>query len=1227
MSATPAAALASGLLVLHGNRLEDLAAAVLEWLARHPLAPLEEETLLVQSNGMAEWLKMELAAAHGVCAAVRVELPARFMWRTYRAVLGREAVPVVSPVDKLPLTWRLMHLLPGLAGARHEPVFAPVAGFLHGASGSPMQADDELRRLQLAQRLADLYDQYQVYRGDWLQDWQQGRDTLRTALGACAPVPEPQRWQPALWRAIVSTLSDAERQATRPALHRRFLDALAARAGERDAPAAGVPRRVVIFGTTHVPAQTLEAVAALSGLSQVLLAVPNPCRHHWADLIEGRELLRAERRRHASRGGLDLAPLPLEALHANGHPLLAAWGRQSRDFIRQLDAYDDAQAARERFALPRIDLFDDEGAEGPGSTLLRQVQARIRDLVPLAEHERKPVPPQDRSIVFHQAHSAHREVEVLHDQLLELLAQPPRTYQNGPPRRLAPRDIVVMVPDIDTFAPAIRSVFGQHARGDARFIPFGIADQRERSRNTLLAALEWVLRAPQQRFTATELLGLLEVPAVARRFGLQEGDLPLLQGWIVAAGVRWGLHEAQRAALGLHACGGTNTWAFGLRRMLLGYAVGEPAGFGEHAHDHGVVPDVGSGSEAALRLAAIEPCTEVAGLSAGLAGTLAELLALLQAWWHDAATARTPAAWAGRLRTLANALLLPGDTAERATVAALNDALATWLQACEAASFDEAVGLAVAREAWLDAVEEPGLAQRFKAGGVTFCTLLPLRAVPFEVVCLLGMNDGEYPRRSTRSDFDLMALPGQARPGDRSRRDDDRQLMLDALLSARRVLYVSWCGRSQRDNQEQPPSVLVAQLRDYLAAGWGEAVLHARTTSHPLQPFARAYFEERDGLFTYAAEWRAAFDAQAANDSTLAPRQGTAPAAQTAPPLTLNDLASFLRNPVKSYFRRRLAVAFDEADTAAEDDEPFDSGGLARWRQIDEVLREARRQLGEGDSEQPSDDESVREGGSDDERLARLVQAQLERAQRAGSLPLAGPGAQARAALQHTLQPMLAQWRIELAARPQRHEKQPLRFCPRADLRLEDWLVGLRGNREFDGDGASAWVDLMAGQLADKHGKYLQQHKLLPAWLRLLAASACDVPLAGVLIGSDVVVALQALGDRQASRRTLQGLMQAFAEQATAKAPPPTALRTGLRWLADPDKAALTYDGSFERPGERREPCLARLFPDYEALAAAPGFEAATRRLYEGFAAWLGSDAVSFAALPDAAPRDEADDA
>lgn len=1277
--------LRSGLLVLHGNRLERLAETVFGWLAMNPLGPLEEETFLVQSHGMGEWLKIELATAQGVCAATRVELPARFVWRACRAVLGRSAVPPVSALDKLPLTWRLMGLLPQCAD---RPGFEPVAGWLGDVAASRSSlsdaavrlsdGDSSTRRWQLAQRLADLFDQFQVYRGDWLADWAAGDDLLRAEPGqgsAAAPVvPDAQRWQPALWRALLATLTDAERAATRPALHRRFLDALAA-----PGPWPQLPRRIVLFGSTHIPLQTLEALAALSTHCQVLMAVPNPCRFQWADIIDGRDLLRAPRRRQLPRGGRDLAMVPLQDLHLHGHPLLAAWGRQARDFVRQLDAFDDAVRATERFDLPRIDLFDD----GVGATLLEQVQARIRDGVPLAEHaghagyagqgdhaddadpadhaeqaERgdqanraslgMALPPADRSIVFHVAHGAQREVEILHDQLLRLFADAP----DGRP--LNPRDVVVMVPDIDAFAPAIRSVFGQHGRDDPRRIPWGIADQRGRGHHPLPLALEWLLHAPQPRCSFSELRDLLAVPAVGRRFGIEPADLLTVLGWAEGAGIRWGLDAAHRESLDLGACGDANSWSAGLRRMLLGYATGDlDAGFG-----------------------GIEPYGEVAGLSAGLAGGLAELLAALDTWWSDAAQPRSPAGWGERLRALLGTIFESTDDAERAWLAALDDALTTWLQVCEAAAFSAPVDLAVVRSAWLDGLDEPAAARRFRAGGVTFCTLLPMRAIPFEVVCLLGMNDGDYPRRSTRSDFDLMALPGQARPGDRSRHDDDRQLMLDALLSARRVLYVSWAGRSQRDHQQQPPSVLVSQLRDYLQAGWGAGVLRSCTTDHPLQPFSRAYFEppaalvERPlavaetppngaavmspiagaaassrplPLFTYAREWRAAHAevllqpvAQAPAPlaslpvATDGPLSGDAHAATA--PLTIDRLAAFLVNPVKAFFRHRLRVGFGRDQPGSGDDEPFAVAGLDRWRLLADALDGLQRDLY---MESPRTAPEALAGSKAPESPEALqsirarVAAEVAHSKRAGQLPMAGPGNRVQAALVATLVPMVVQWQVLLAQRPRPRDKLALRLPhPEiAGLVFDDWLVGLRGG--VDDTVPAVWLALTAGKIADGKGRAPRADKLLPAWVRSLASAACGNPAGGVVIGTDAVVHVAPLEARSAAE-TLHDLVRACHEGLSGTQPWPTAVRTGLAWLeapGDPGIARLVFEGSDHgASGEGTEACLARLYPDARSLFDAPDFAVATRRLYTPYAEWLAAH-VTVEPLPNHAVETEREDA
>ncbi|MEY4561883.1 MAG: hypothetical protein RLZZ618_1160 [Pseudomonadota bacterium] len=1126
-----------GLLVLHGNRSELLREAVFEWIERQPLAPLEEEVFLVQSNGVAEWLKMALAERQGICAASRVELPARFLWRSFRQALGRAEVPAQSPLDKAALTWRLMHLLPECAG---EAVFEPLNGFL--------RAGDAVRRLQLCDRLAGLYDQYQVYRSDWLAEWERGRDVITSLNGQALPLPEGQRWQAALWRKLLDPLDDRQRLALRPRLHQRFIDAMAS-----GRPlAAPVARRVVLFGMSHLPLQTLQALAALASRSQVLLAVPNPCQYHWADIVPGRELLQMARHRHPHRLGHDLATVPVEDLHVHAHPLLAAWGRQGSDFVRQLDAFDDALSAQQRFAIPKVDLFDD----GPGLHLLGQVQAHIRDLLPLAEHPRAALAPDDRSIVFHMAHSAQREVEVLHDQLLALLAAPP----GGQPLR--PRDIVVMVPDIDTVAPAIRAVFGQYPRSDARFIPFDIADVSDRGHNPLVVAAEWLLQLPLQRCRLTDIRDLLDVPAIAARVGLEPDQLPQLADWMAGAGVRWGLNAEQRSDLGLAACGEQNTWLFGLQRMLLGYASG--------------AVDSGAGFDG------IEPYTEVGGLDAGMAGSLAALFDGLLGWWKDASGAFTPVQWAQRARSLLSGLFAPTDEHERLSLGLLHEALTNWLDTCDTAGFDEALPLAAFREAWLQGLDEPTLGRRFLGGGVTFCTLMPMRSIPFEVVCLLGMNDGDYPRAAVRSDFDLMTLPGQSRPGDRSRRDDDRQLLLEAVLSARRVLYLSWTGRNVRDNTELPPSVLVSQLREYLGAGWPEGVLAERTTEHPLQPFSRRYFEgpvsdaqqTNDPLFTFAREWQAAHrPSGGAMEASLFDEAET----ELSEPLTVARLTRFLANPVKDFFRQRLDVVFSDAGASPPDEESFALDALQQYG----IVREL-----------------VEAFDVDDARtVTELVHSRLLALQREGRLPMGAFAERARETLAAEVAPMLTAWRdlhrqvpLVAAAQPLRHEH--------GGVVLDDWLAANESPV-----GLQLVLDIEPSRLLAGKKRTLRLERLIGPWVKMLAASVCGVDAQGVLVGRDAHVSYHGLPQDEATE-ALDDLLLAW--QEGMRGPLPVACKTALAHVADRD-AAGTYEGGFKLSGEVGEPCLARIYPDFEALSDDGRFEALADRLYRPMAEWAAT--------------------
>jgi exodeoxyribonuclease V gamma subunit len=1125
-----------GLMVLHGNRLEELRDVLAGWLQREPLAPLENEVVLVQSNGIAQWFKLALARDRaqgglGISAAVDVQLPGRFLWIAYRAVLGRDAVPPESPFDKSRLVWRLLRLLP-----QHldRASFRPLRDFLG-------DDEDASKRYQLAHRLADLYDQYQVYRADWLDDWAAGRDVLRDDVRGCERViPAGQQWQPELWRLLLDDVGTEHRDGHRAAVHSAFVRAI----GEASVRPRALPRRIVVFGMSSLPQQTLEALSALGRWCQVLLVVMNPCRHYWADIVEDRELLLAERRRQAQKPGMPASPDDQE-MHLHAHPLLAAWGKQGRDYIRLLDAFDHADSYRERFTAwdQRIDLFSDAGEDN----LLRQVQQAILDLEPLpADETARPLAsPDDASIVFHIAHGAQREVEILHDQLLARFA---KAAEDGVP--LLPRDVIVMVPDIQAYAPHIEAVFGRIDRHDPRYIPFSVADRMSRGTVPLIVALDSLLGLPESRFTVSDLVDLLDVPALRQRFNIGDDDLPALRRWIEGAGIRWGLDAAQRASLDLPALE-QNTWVFGLRRMLLGYAVGAGEAWRE-----------------------IEPYDEVGGLDAALVGPLADLLGRLQ--WHlNAMRVPTkPSEWVTRLRDLLRDFFIDTDPVDAARLSRLGDVLEQWERACLEAGLDESLPLNIVREAWLDGFDEGSLSQRFLAGSVSFGTLMPMRAIPFRLVCLLGMNDGDYPRARPPLDFDLMARQGAWRPGDRSRREDDRYLFLEALLSARDALHVSWVGRSARDNGERPPSVLVGQLRDYLAAGWrdsdgGDGLLDTLSVVHPLQPFSRTYFSAnhaRDSrLFTFAREWRQAHDAMSATDHTLELSPWDADT-----PLSRTSLRTFLRHPVRHFFNQRLRVFFDVVDETHEDLEPFALDALQRY-QLTESLLGATVGVANGNETQ-------------------ALALAGERMRRSGVLPLAGFAEPAMRDLSSTAEAVDARYRRQLALWPIDAGKREVQI-ERRGLRIEDWLTDLRGNAngtEF------AVLSLSPSGLLGGDGQ-LKHYRLIGAWIDHLLAHAEGLVVHTYVIGPDVSAVFAPIEQEQACRM-LDALLDAWKE--AMRRPLPVAAKTALAWVAaegNPDEdaprqaAERCYDagGDWRRGEVDGDPYLGRTFGDFVALERA----------------------------------------
>ena len=848
-------------MVFHGNRLEDLRDLTIGLFRHNPLPPLLPETLLVQSNGMKHWLEMALAddSAMGICAATQMELPSSFIWRMYRLVLGQALVPVAMPFDKQALVWRLWRLLPEFARTHQV---APLLAYVK---------DDPLgrQRYQLAQQVADVFDGYQSYRADWLTDWANGQFVLQHK-GARKDMPADQVWQAQLWQLLQQDVLQtqapelASQCHSRADVHSQFMHKVQQTNALK--PAA-LPPRIVVFGISNLPMQVVEALAALGRWSQVIMMVQNPCQEYWGHDMD---------------------------LVAQKHSLLSSWGQQGRDYLHALERFDQPENA---LSVMSKQTFFVDPAEQVSPSRLQKIQSDILNLNAMPEHPEHL--PDDGSIQMVQAHSAQREVEILHDRLWAWFDEN---------KSWKPADVMVMVPDMATFASHIQAVFGRFPVHHPRHIPFSVADTTPRQ-VPLVQALEFLLNLPEARVTLSEWLSLFEVSAVRSQFQMDEADVHTLKNWLQAAAVRWGLNPTHRQKWGVpsnmpHAQ--QNTWAYGLQSLILGYAAGQ--------------------AEGSAAWQGVWPLPQVSGLSALKVGYLAQWLEAVSSSLAQLNAEHTPAEWCTVMHGLMARFFEADNEADERMLLRLKQELTHWQSLCEQAGLSEPLPLTVVREHWLSGLESAGLQQRFFGGGVQFSTLMPMRAIPFKGLCLLGMNDGAYPRQSTPRDFDLMTTHWLA--GDRSRREDDRYLFLEAFLSAREKLYISWQGRRSTDNQKMPASVLVAQLRDTLKARFSpelDAVLQ------PLQAFSAKYFEPHSKFFTYAADWEMAQKMDAELQSAPVVSDATHAAFPAISEWPLQECMRLLKQPVEVYWRSRLGVLLQGPEEALLDDENFSLNGLDRY--------------------------------------------------------------------------------------------------------------------------------------------------------------------------------------------------------------------------------------------------------------------------------------------------------
>jgi exodeoxyribonuclease V gamma subunit len=864
--------------VHRSNRLEPLVSRLADLCATPGLAETAQEVIVVQSKGMDRWLSMELSRRLGVFANASFPFPRKFLEDAFAAVLEAPVEPT-SSFSPERMVWSIAALLPVL---KERPAFAELRGYLAGDALG-------VRRIELATRLADVFDQYPVYRPEAVLGWDQGTST---------------EWQAILWQALV------ERNAQHGAKHlaRRARDAIDAYNRLEAAPAS-LPKRVSIFGIDSLPPLFVDVFAALAKHLEVHLFLLSPSRAYWAEIRDQREIAR-------SVAASDVADDD-DLAHTLGNPLLASFGRIGRDFQFVLEG--------------RVDYREDQRdlyVEPAATTLLGTLQADVLAL----QHRRatsahrpaetgtvppRAIAPGDTSVAIHACHGPMREVEVLRDQLLAMLHDDPD---------LAPRDIVVMTPDLATYAPLIEAVLGVDAK-DPGHVPFRIADRGLRAESSAIDAFLALLDAAQSRLTASGVLELLGREPVRARFEIEEAEVVTIRRWITSANVRWGVDAEHRKSFGQPPFKET-TWRFGLDRLFLGYAM--------------------PGDDRLLFRDTL-PFDDIEGSSAELLGRLADFCEALFDLQRELAAPAPIAAWRDALIAAATRLIREPED-QSGSLQTIRDTLRAMADDALAGGFEEPVPLDVVRSRLRARLEAPGGAAAFLAGGVTVCALLPMRSIPFRAVCLLGMNDGTFPRVGRPPSFDLVAK--HPRRGDRSLRNEDRYLFLEAILSARSRLLITYVGQSAHENVEIPPSVVVSELLDVIdesfTGGTESAPARARiqvVVRHPLQPFSAAYFQEGGDprLFSHSPRYYEGARARL-GPRTAAPGffpQRLPPPEEPTRTITLDELCGFFTNPMKAILINRLGVRLGDDDEAILDREPMELDALDRYTIGADLLRRA----------------------------------------------------------------------------------------------------------------------------------------------------------------------------------------------------------------------------------------------------------------------------------------------
>jgi exodeoxyribonuclease V gamma subunit len=888
------------LLIHRAERADRLSEGLGEVLSQPLDDPFAIEIVCVPTRGVERWLAQRLShqlgtavdSDDGVCAAVDFCSPRRLIARTLGNGIGTTAEDPWQPGRAV---WPLLRVIEEARGESWLGLLWSYLGDRERGPGPAGEPDAKAqvrgdRRWSIARHLAGLFAAYGSSRPAMIHRWLSGDDVD----GSGRPLPADRAWQAELWRRLRAEIggpSPAERIRT-------------AAAQLAESPAGtDLPSRLSLFGATRIDPDHLLVLRSLAHHRDVHLWLPHPSAALWERIAT------ASADTTPALGSRAATPTAAAAEHR----LLSYLGRDARELQLMLASPAEPTGSAQvlDIALPRTDPWPDH--------LLGWLQSDIAGNRPPAPIEERPVlRAADRSIELHASHGPDRQVEVLRELLVGLLADD---------RTLEPRDIVVMCPDIETYAPLIAASFGldvkeSEAEHPGHRLRVRLADRSLRQLNPLLSTVSRLVALADSRMEASAVLDFCSSPPVARKFSFSTDEIDRLHDLVPRSGVRWGLDAEHRSRYGM-AQFAQNTWSAGLDRLLLGVAMDE--------------------SEERFIGTAL-PMDDVDSSDVDLIGRLAECVDRIRTITDSFAVPKSLPAWCEDLKRAIELLTLvtPADSWQVAHAYAQISALAP--AASDPGEQPVELGLAEVSALLADAFRGRASRANFRTGTLTICTMLPMRSVPHRVVCVLGVDDGVFPRHAQLDGDDILALDPWI--GDRDPRSEDRQLLLDAIMAAQDHLLIIYAGLDPRTGARRPPAVPIGELLDCLdltaRTESGLPVRHVITTEHPLQPFdARNFVAPESGAgFSFdRASWRGALAARSPRSEPPATFGSRSLPPLELPSLELDDLLRFFNHPIRALLRDRAGLSLREEEEQSAEQIPIALSGLDRWAVGDRLLR------------------------------------------------------------------------------------------------------------------------------------------------------------------------------------------------------------------------------------------------------------------------------------------------